>query len=97
MRIMTEPRNAIYSQFREILRNEGVTLTIEHNVFEQIAELAAEYKVGARGLRGIFEEMISPVLYLLPDQPGIRQVRITSLFEDAVLIGEADSPSPPSV
>ena len=97
VRIMTEPRNAIYSQFREILRNEGVTLTIEHNVFEQIAELAAEYKVGARGLRGIFEEMISPVLYLLPDQPGIRQVRITSLFEDAVLIGEADSPSPPSV
>ena len=91
VRIMTEPRNSIYSQFREMLRHEGVELHIEPRVFEQIAELAAEYRVGARGLRGIFEEMISPVLYALPDLPGVRQVRIRSLFEDAVLISDPAS------
>jgi ATP-dependent Clp protease ATP-binding subunit ClpX len=67
VRIMTEPRNAIYRQFARSCRAEGVELTIEPLVFEQIAELAIEYKAGARSLRGIFEEMITPVLYVVPD------------------------------
>lgn len=88
VRIMVEPRNSIYNQFREILRDEGVELNIEHEVFRQIAEMAFEYKVGARSLRGIFEEMLTPVLYQVPDQPEIRKVVIKSLFEEASLIGE---------
>ena len=39
-------------------------------VFEQIAELAIEYKTGARSLRGIFEELITPILYVVPDEPA---------------------------
>ena len=38
-------------------------------MFEQIAELALEYKTGARSLRGIFEELIAPILYVVPDDP----------------------------
>ncbi len=86
LKIMVEPRNSIYNQFREILKSEGVELTIEQRVFEQIAELAFEYKVGARSLRGIFEEMITPVLYVVPDRPDIRKVIISSLFEDPCFI-----------
>jgi ATP-dependent Clp protease ATP-binding subunit ClpX len=85
VRIMTEPRNAIYRQFRDILHDEGVELVIEAAVFEQIAELAIEYKIGARSLRGIFEEMITPVLFVVPDRPDIRRVVIHSLFEEARL------------
>ena len=81
IRIMTVPRNAIYRQFREILQGEGVELTIAPLVFEQIAELAIEYKVGARSLRGIFEEMLTPVLYVVPDDKRIARVGIVSLFE----------------
>ncbi len=81
VRIMTEPRNAIYRQFREILRSEGVELVVEPGVFGQIAELAIEYKVGARSIRGIFEEMITPVLYVVPDDKRIARVGIASLFE----------------
>ena len=50
----------------------------------QIADLAFEFKVGARSLRGIFEEMITPVLYVVPDRPEVRKVVIRSLFEEAV-------------
>jgi ATP-dependent Clp protease ATP-binding subunit ClpX len=88
VRIMVEPRNCIYNQFREILRSEGVELVVEQGVFEQISELAFEYKVGARSLRGIFEEMITPVLYVVPDRPEIRQVIFTSLFEDPSFVVE---------
>ncbi len=84
--IMVEPRNSIYNQFREILREEGVELVIEHEVFRQIAEMAFEYKVGARSLRGLFEEMLTPVLYQLPDRPEVRKVVIGSLFEEPNLI-----------
>ena len=56
VRIMTEPKNSIYNQFREIFADEGVELTVDPRVFEQIAELAIEYKTGraqpARHLRG---------------------------------------------
>ena len=53
VRIMTEPRDSIYMQFREIFGNEGVDLVIEPRVFAQISELAIEYRTGARSLRGI--------------------------------------------
>jgi ATP-dependent Clp protease ATP-binding subunit ClpX len=83
---MVEPRNSIYNQFREILKDEGVELVIDPEVFRQIAEMAFEYKVGARSLRGIFEEMLMPVLYQVPDRPDARKVVIKSLFEEPSLV-----------
>ena len=91
VRIMTEPKNSIYNQFREIFKNEGVELAIEPRVFEQISEIAIEYKTGARSLRGIFEELINPLLYLVPDDKDIRKVVITSLFSEAQIIRQTSA------
>jgi ATP-dependent Clp protease ATP-binding subunit ClpX len=85
IRIMTEPKNAIARQFAAMLRADGVELHIEAEVYRQIAELAIEYKAGARSLRGIFEEMMTDVLYAVPDNPGIRRVTLRSLFAPAEL------------
>ena len=82
VRIMTEPENSIYNQFRDIFRSEGVELEVEMAVFEQIADLAIEYKTGARSLRGLFEELLTPVLYVVPDDPRIEKVAISSLFAE---------------
>ncbi|HZQ75326.1 MAG TPA: AAA family ATPase [Burkholderiales bacterium] len=87
VRILTEPRNAIYRQFVAIFRREGVALTIAPVVFEQLAEIAIEYDTGARSLRGLFEELLTPVLYVIPDNPVIRTVTINSLYEPPVLKG----------
>lgn len=86
VRVMTEPKNSIYAQFREIFHNEGVELTVEPLVFEQISEVAFEYKTGARSLRGIFEELVTPILYVIPDQPNIQKVTITSLFSEPTFV-----------
>lgn len=88
-RIMSVPKNAVYRQFVDIFRAEGVDLVVAPRVFEQIAEIAIEYKTGARSLRGIFEELITPVLYLVPDNPDIVRVEINSLFEEPQLIRQA--------
>jgi ATP-dependent Clp protease ATP-binding subunit ClpX len=84
VRSIVEPKNSVYNQFREMLKFENVELRIEPKVFAQVADLAIEYKIGARSLRGIFEEMLTPILYLVPDNPDIRAVTIHSLFEEAV-------------
>ncbi|MGZ8265029.1 MAG: ATP-dependent Clp protease ATP-binding subunit ClpX, partial [Burkholderiales bacterium] len=89
VRIMIEPRNSLYNQFRAIFRNEGVELEIGPKVFEQIAELAYEYKTGARSLRGIFEEMITPVLYVVPDRKDLRKVEIASLFREPSFVSDS--------
>ena len=87
VRIMSVPKNSIYRQYVEIFRGEGVELRIGPKVFEQIAEIAIEYKTGARSLRGIFEELITPILYVVPDHPEIARVEIASLFEEPRLVG----------
>jgi len=86
VRIMTEPKNSIYNQFREIFKDEGVELAIEPRVFEQISEIAMEYKTGARSLRGIFEELINPLLFMVPDDHTIQKIVIGSLFSDAEIM-----------
>ena len=86
VRILTEPRNSIHRQFVEIFAAEGVALEVAPRVFEQIAELAIEYKTGARSLRGIYEELLTPVLYVVPDDATIRAVRIASLFTEPVFV-----------
>lgn len=86
VRIMSVPKNSIYRQYIEIFRAEGVELSISTRVFEQISEIAIEYKTGARSLRGIFEELMTPVLYVVPDNPDIHRVEIISLFEEPRLL-----------
>ena len=95
VKIMIEPKNSIYRQYRDMLKCDGVELAIAPAVFEQIADLAMEYKVGARSLRGIFGELMTDVLYAIPDNPRIRKVLISSLFEPVRLMGEASPEAPP--
>ncbi|MBK9465935.1 MAG: ATP-dependent Clp protease ATP-binding subunit ClpX, partial [Chitinophagaceae bacterium] len=87
VRILCEPKNAIYKQFQTMLAADGVALAVAPPVFAQIAELAIEYKAGARSLRGIFEEMMVDVMYAVPDHPAIKRVEIRSLFEPPRLSG----------
>jgi ATP-dependent Clp protease ATP-binding subunit ClpX len=82
VRIMTEPRNCIYKQFQAILKVQGVDLVVAPRAFEEIADLAIEYKSGARSLRGLFEELIAPVLYAVPDHPEIKRVELSSIFTE---------------
>ena len=86
VKIMSVPKNSIYRQYIEIFRAEGVELCITPKVFEQISEIAIEYKTGARSLRGIFEELMTPVLYVVPDNTDIYRVEISSLFEEPKLL-----------
>ena len=82
VRILVEPKNCIYRQFQAILKAQNVELVVEPRVFGEIADLAIEYKSGARSLRGLFEELLAPVLFAVPDHPEVRRVELTSIFAE---------------
>ena len=82
VRILVEPRDCIYRQFQAILKTQNVELVVAPRVFGEIADLAIEYKSGARSLRGLFEELLAPVLFTVPDHPEIRRVELASIFSE---------------
>ena len=66
LRILTEPKNAIVRQYTKLLEMDGVELVIEDDVLGFIVDKSIEYKLGARGLRSLFETIMIDVMYEAP-------------------------------
>ena len=66
LRILTEPKNAIVKQYVKLLKMDGVELKIDDDVLEFVVDKAIEFKLGARGLRSIFETIMMDVMYEVP-------------------------------
>ena len=67
-RILTEPRNAIVKQYKKMLEMDGVELVVNDDVLDFVVDKAIEYKLGARGLRSIFETIMIDVMYEAPSK-----------------------------
>ena len=50
------------------------------------ADKAVEREIGARGLRAVLEEVMTPVMYAVPSDPAIAKVTIT----DQAIRGESE-------
>lgn len=77
MRIMTEPKNSIVRQYTELFRMDGITLEFTEDALRQIADSTIERKIGARGLRSIFERVLQDVMFSAPSDPAIEKITIT--------------------
>ena len=77
VRILVEPRNALVKQFRKLFELDGVELEFTPEAIDEIAELALARGIGARGLRSILEEILLNVMFHVPSDDSIAQVRIT--------------------
>ncbi len=77
IKIMTEPKNAILRQYAALFDLDGVVLDFEPAALEEIARKALEQKTGARGLRGVVENLLTPLMFSVPSDPTIRRVTIT--------------------
>ena len=64
--ILTEPKNALTKQYEKLLAMDGVQLTFAEDMLDYIVDKALEYKLGARGLRGLMETVMIDVMYNLP-------------------------------
>ncbi len=80
--IITRPKNAISKQYKALFSFEGVEFEITDDGREQIAQLAVEKKIGARGLRSIMEKLLLDCMYDIPDKDSVDKV---VLSKDSVI------------
>jgi ATP-dependent Clp protease ATP-binding subunit ClpX len=67
-RILSEPKNALLKQYKQLFKMEGTKLEFEEEVLDLIVDKAIEFKLGARGLSGICEAIMTDIMYTLPSE-----------------------------
>lgn len=70
VRILVEPKNAIIKQYIKLFAMDDVNLSFDDEAIREIAKMSIERKVGARGLRGIIEELMCDLMFELPEKRG---------------------------
>ncbi len=76
-RIIREPKDSLIRQYQTLLAMDDVDLEIEDDAITAIAAKAIALKTGARGLRGIFENMMTDIMYEIPSEKDVTKCIIT--------------------
>ena len=77
IRILTEPKNALIKQYQKLFSLDNVELTFSDGALQEIAQLAINRHMGARGLRSIIENALMDVMYRIPSEDDIESVQVT--------------------
>jgi ATP-dependent Clp protease ATP-binding subunit ClpX len=64
--ILTEPKNAIVKQYVKLFKMDDIELDFSDDALAFIVDKAIEYKLGARGLRSLCEEILTDAMFTLP-------------------------------
>ena len=86
VKILTVPKNSIVQQYKKLFELDGVVLEFEEDALKEIAHKAQEQKTGARGLRGIIEGILTPLMFETPSDESITKIVITK----DVVTGDAE-------
>jgi ATP-dependent Clp protease ATP-binding subunit ClpX len=78
VKIITEPKNSLVRQYQTLFAMDDVDLVVEDAAVEAIADKAIKLNTGARGLRGIFESLMTDIMYELPSRPEVDKCIITA-------------------
>ncbi len=95
VRILTEPKAALTTQYVELMQTEGVTLSFTADAVERLAEIAAhvnerQENIGARRLHTVLERLLESLSFDAPDKGGT--VVIDRTYVDAQLGELAQDP-----
>ena len=64
--ILTEPKNSLVKQYKKLFEMDEIALSFEDDALDFIVKKAIEYKLGARGLRSLCEEILTDAMFVLP-------------------------------
>ena len=97
VRILTEPKNALVKQYKKLMEYDNVELDFTDDALRAAADKAVERKIGARGLRAVLEEVMTPVMYEVPSDESISKVVITAeaIRDEATPVIERQENRPP--
>ena len=75
-RILVEPENSITKQYKNLLGLDNINLRFTKEAIEEIAKIAFDKNVGARGLRGIIEKTMNEIMFEAPDIENLKEIVI---------------------
>lgn len=78
-RILTEPKNSIVKQYVKLMELDGVKLSFETAAYDFIVDRAVQNQLGARGLRGICEEIMRDAMFEFPSSKK-KSLKITAAY-----------------
>ena len=78
-RILTEPKNSITKQYIKLFKMDGIKLGFDSTALDYIVEKALEYKLGARGLRSISEEIMKDAMFEMPSS-NVKKLKISLVY-----------------
>ena len=68
--ILTEPKNALVKQYKKLFEMDDIALSFKEDALDFIVKKAIEYKLGARGLRSLCEEILTDAMFVMPSGDG---------------------------
>ena len=77
VKILTVPKNSIVQQYKKLFELDGVELLFEEDALRAIAQQAQDQHTGARGLRGLMEDILTDLMFEAPSDPTIDKIIIT--------------------
>jgi ATP-dependent Clp protease ATP-binding subunit ClpX len=83
-RILVEPKNSIIRQYIKLFRMDKITLTFTTEALDYIVDKAVEYKLGARGLRSIVENIMTDAMYEAPSK-NLAKFEVTKEYAESQL------------
>ncbi len=79
--ILTEPKNAIIKQYKKLFAMDDIAFSITDGALGYIVEKAIEYKLGARGLRSLCEEILTDAMFHLPSSED-KKLNVTKSYAE---------------
>ncbi len=81
-KILTDPKNALVKQYRKLFEMEDVELEFKDGALDFIVEKALEFKLGARGLRGICETIVNDAMFEMPTEKNTDRLVINRAYAE---------------
>ena len=83
-RILVEPKNSIIKQYMKLFEMDGITLTFSQDALALMVDKAVEYKLGARGLRSIVENIMMDAMFEVPSKK-VKKFEVTREYAEQQL------------
>ncbi len=80
--ILTQPKNALTKQYQKLLAMDNVKLLFDENALDYIVDKALEYQLGARGLRGLMETLMTDLMFELPNKKQLGEQQVFTVTKD---------------
>lgn len=79
-KILVEPKNSIVKQYEKLFKMDGIKLTFPEETLDYLVDQAVEYKLGARGLRSIVENVMMDAMF---EKPSTKEKTFTVTLDYA--------------